>query len=133
MTPEYPGRRPVVLVADDDQQIRNLVTKLLQEDGHHVLSASDGLEGLELSRQYHGAIDLVVTDVQMPHLNGIDLCARLREERPGIRALVMSGEDVSEIFAQYSNLAFLPKPFDIETLLSRVRDVLDDSVPSPIQ
>ena len=132
MIPAYPGGKHVVLVADDDQQIRSLVTMLLQEDGHHVLSASDGLEGLEISRQYQGPIDLVIADVEMPRLNGIDLCVRLCEERPGIKLLVMSGADTSGDAAKSAELPFLPKPFDIQTLLARVRAVLADSVQSPI-
>jgi CheY-like chemotaxis protein len=89
-------RYSVILVADDDALVRNLVTLLMQQDGYFVLSAADGHEGLELSRQYPGSIDLVITDVKMPRLNGTDLCAHLFEERPGIKLLVMSGEDVSE-------------------------------------
>jgi hypothetical protein len=56
--------QPVILVADDEALIRNLVTLLLQHDGYFVLSAADGHEGLELSRKYPGPIDLVITDVQ---------------------------------------------------------------------
>ena len=122
----------MVLVADDDSQIRNLVAALLQEDGHHVLCAFDGLEGLEISRQYSGAIDLAIADVQMPNLNGIDLCVRLRVERPGIKAFVMSGADASEDAAERAELPFLPKPFGIMALLARVRAVLADSVQSPM-
>lgn len=133
ITPEYPVRRPVVLVADDNSQICDLVATLLQEDGHHVLSASDGLEGLELSRNYHGVIDLVIADVQMPHLNGIDLCASLLAERPGIKALVMSSADTSKDAAQSAGFSFLPKPFDIETLVESVRMVLADSVWSQME
>jgi DNA-binding response OmpR family regulator len=120
-----PGaRHSVILVADDDALIRNLVTLLMQQDGHFVLSAADGHEGLELSRQYPGSIDLVITDVQMPRLNGTDLCAHLFEERPGIKVLVMSGADMSEIVSQNINLPFLPKPFDGQTLKARVRAIL---------
>ncbi|MGA2197942.1 MAG: response regulator [Bryobacteraceae bacterium] len=118
------ARQSVILVADDDALIRNLVTLLMQKDGHLVLSAADGHEGLELSRQYPGSIDLVITDVQMPRLNGTDLCAHLLGERPGIKVLVMSGADISEIVSQNVNLPFLPKPFDGETLKARVRAIL---------
>jgi YesN/AraC family two-component response regulator len=72
-----------------------------------VLSAADGHEGLELSRQYPESIDLVITDVEMPRLNGTDLCAHLLEERPGIRVLVISAADMSEIVSQNVDLAFL--------------------------
>ena len=89
-----------------------------------VLSAADGHEGLELSRQYPGSIDLVITDAQMPRLNGADLCAHLLEERPGIKVLVMSGADMREIVSQNVNLPFLPKPFDGHTLRARVRAIL---------
>jgi len=60
----------------------------------------------------------------MPRLNGTDLCAHLLEERPGIKVLVMSGEDMSEIVSQNVNLPFLPKPFDGKTLKARVRSIL---------
>ena len=96
----------------------------MQREGHFVLSAADGHEGLELSRKYPGTIDLVITDVQMPRLNGTDLCAHLVKERPGIKALVMSGADMSEIVSQNINLPFLPKPFDGKTLIARVRAIL---------
>jgi len=90
MTPEHPAsgwtnqpvdlpdlrslgvHQPVILVADDEALIRNLVTLLLQHVGYFVLSAADGHEVLELSRKYPGPIDLVITDVQMPRLNGTD-------------------------------------------------------------
>ena len=87
----------VILVADDEALIRTVVTLLLQQIGYFVLSAADGHEGLELSRHYPGRIDLVITDVNMPRMNGDDLCRHLMEERPGIKMLVMSGGDVSEI------------------------------------
>ncbi|MGO9967785.1 MAG: response regulator [Bryobacteraceae bacterium] len=118
------ARQTVVLVADDEALVRNLVTLLMQQDGHLVLSAADGHEGLELSRQYPGSIDLVITDAQMPRLNGADLCAHLLEERPGIKVLVMSGADMREIVSQNVNLPFLPKPFDGHTLRARVRAIL---------
>jgi DNA-binding response OmpR family regulator len=119
-----PSRPFVILVADDEVIVRNLVTLLMQREGYLVLTAADGREGLELSRQYPGKIDLVITDVDMPRLNGTDLCAHLLEERPGIKVLVMSGADVNEIVSQNANLPFLPKPFDGETLRARVRAIL---------
>jgi DNA-binding response OmpR family regulator len=144
VTPEQPGRangngtslqpvdlpglvgvhQSVILVADDEPLIRNLVTLIMQREGHFVLSAADGHEGLELSRQYPGAIDLLITDVNMPRMNGTDLCGHLTEERPGIKVLMMSGADIREIVRQNANLPFLPKPFDGQTLKARVREIL---------
>lgn len=126
-----PVHQSVILVADDEVLVRNLVTLLMQREGYFVLSAADGHEGLELSRQYPGAIDLVITDVQMPRLNGTDLCAHLLQERPGIKVLVMSGADMSEIVSQNAYLPFLPKPFDGQTLRTRVRAILAAPVQPP--
>jgi DNA-binding response OmpR family regulator len=123
--------QPIILVADDEVMIRNLVTIILQRTGYVVLSASDGQEGLELSRKYPGTIDLVITDVKMPRLNGVDLCTHLLEERPEIKIIVMSGSDMGEIVSQNINLPFLPKPFDGEALLARVRAILETPVQSP--
>ena len=116
--------QPVILVADDEPLIRNLVTLLMQREGHFVLSAADGHEGLELSRKYPGLIDLLITDVNMPRMNGTDLCGHLMEERPGIKVLVMSGAHMREIIGQNANLPFLPKPFDGQTLKAKVRAIL---------
>jgi DNA-binding response OmpR family regulator len=116
--------QPVILVADDEPLIRNLVTLLLQHDGYFVISAADGHEGLELSQKYPGVIDLLITDVEMPRMNGTDLCGHLMEERPGIKVLVMSGKDINEIIRQNANMPFLPKPFNGETLKAKVRAIL---------
>jgi len=146
MTPEPPGKangdgthllpadlpdvrllgvhQSVILVADDEPLIRNLVTLLMQREGHFVLSAADGQEGLELSRKYAGLIDLLITDVNMPRMNGTDLRGHLMEERPGIKVLMMSGADMREIVRHNANLPFLPKPFDGQTLKARVRAIL---------
>src|SRR5579862_6768251 len=115
--PEFPSsglHQAVILVADDDVLIRNLVTILMQSLGYFVLSASDGHEGLELSRSYSGIINLLITDVVMPRLNGSDLTAHLLVERPGIKVLMMSGEDMSAIVDKNSHMPFLPKPLNGE-------------------
>jgi DNA-binding response OmpR family regulator len=147
LTPEKPGRlndgttaagdfrcslplqehSSVVLVADDDALFRKLITLLMRQDGHFVLSAANGHEGLEISRRYPGSIDLLITDMEMPRLNGTDLCTHLLEERPGIRVLVLSGGGMSEIISQNVRLPFLPKPFDPKTLKAKVRAILDAS------
>jgi two-component system, cell cycle response regulator CpdR len=114
----------VILVADDNGLVRNLVGLLMQHDGHFVLSAADGSEGLELSRQYPGTIDLAITDLEMPRMNGSDLCGHLLEERPGIKILVMSGADKREILGQNATLPFLHKPFDGNTLRAKVQTIL---------
>ena len=131
MTSDGNSRQRVVLVADDDLPIRHLVTLLMQQEGHLVLSAADGHEGLEVARQYPQPIDLVITDLEMPKLDGTQLCACLMEEQPGIKVLIISGSDVADGFADHSGkLPFLPKPFDGQTLKQRVRALLGISCES---
>jgi len=146
MTPEPPGKlsgdgthlppvdlrdfrllgvhQSVILVADDEPLIRNVVALLLQHDGYFVISAADGHDGLELSRRYHGVIDLLITDVNMPRMNGTELCGHLMKERPGIKVLVMSCTDATDIVRQDANMPFLPKPFNGQTLKAKVREIL---------
>ena len=124
------AHQSVILVADDEPLVRNLVTLLMQHEGYFVISAADGHEGLELSRKYPGAIDLVITDVEMPRMNGTDMCGHLMEERPGIKMLVMSGRDIREIVRPNANMPFLPKPFKGKTLKAKVRAILAATIQS---
>lgn len=114
----------VILVADDEALIRNVVTLLLRHDGYFVLPAADGQEGLELSRKYSGKIDLLITDVNMPRMNGTDLCRHLMEERAGIKVLVISCAGTRGIIKQIANMPFLRKPFDGQILKAKVRELL---------
>ena len=111
-----------ILVVDDNEIIRGLVRIFLQSEGYSVLSAADGRSALELSRKYPGTIDLVITDVEMPRLRGIDLVPYLLKERPGIKVIVMTGR-------QGTDIAFptLFKPFDGKMLTTKVREVLASS------
>jgi CheY-like chemotaxis protein len=118
-------RPPVILVADDEAAILYLVASWMEREGYQVIPASDGHEALELSREFPGKIDLVITDMEMPRLNGSDLCSHLLEERPGIKALVMSGEDLDKLRRDAGPLPMLPKPFDPGTLRAKVRALLD--------
>ncbi len=111
--------RPVILVADDEAMIRNFIWSYLQPEGYFVRCATDGQEALELSRKDPGVIDLLITDVDMPRLKGTELCARLLEERPGIKLIVMTGEDGDDIV-----FPLLSKPFGGEALIAKVQQVL---------
>lgn len=120
-------------MADHDLQVLKLVTLLMRQDGYFVLSAADGIEGLELARQYPGSIDLVITDVRMPRLNGTDLCAHLLEERPEIKVILSISADLSQFFIPIVDLPFLTKPINEHTLRAKVRQILGTPVPSTHQ
>jgi len=117
-----------VLVADDDVMTLKLIRMLLQRQSYEVLTAFDGQEALEISRKHQGTIDLLITDVEMPKLNGIALSRYLLEERRGIKVLVMSGADKGKSVRQ--NMLFLPKPFEGKALLASVREALELPKPS---
>ena len=106
------------LVVDDERYIVDLLRELLEADGYRVRSAGDGVAALdEVGR---GAPDLVITDVMMPRLGGIELADRLRER--GIPTIVMSAA-ISAV--DDPCLVFLPKPFDIDHLLAVVASTID--------
>ena len=83
--------RKVILVADDEAVLRNIVRTLLHEEGYEVLAAADGNEALRLSRTHEGKIDLLLTDMEMPRLDGISTYRRISAERRDIKVLFMSG------------------------------------------
>ena len=124
----HPSPGPTILVVEDEPVLRQLVTRILTKHGYHILSACDGEEALSVSRNFSGGIVLLVTDVEMPKLGGIELQARLSEQRPGIKTLFISGYS-SDPFVQRALVCdqpgFLAKPFTITRLVAKVRQVLE--------
>jgi PAS domain S-box-containing protein len=124
-----------VLVVEDEPLLRRQVCRILARHGMTVLSASDGGKALELAGEHEGVIDLLVTDVVMPKLNGKELEHRLRERRPEIRVIFMSGysdEVVGDhgLFEEEAgDVIFLTKPFTLQTLMEKVRAALSLTTP----
>jgi DNA-binding response OmpR family regulator len=108
--------QPVVLVAEDEAIICNVVRIALEATGMFVLAASDGKQELELSRKFPGTIHALVTDVVMPNLDGLGLCDQILRERPAMKVLLMSGSD-----GPVDGIPFLRKPFKLEELKLKVR------------
>jgi len=122
-----PGRGETVLVAEDDPSVRTLVKSVLERNGYRVLVAEDGLAALELARQEKGRIDLLLSDVVMPGMNGRALRDALLESYPELRVLFMSGY-TGDVLAGLGELdrdvSLVPKPFTPEILLGAVRKLL---------
>src|ERR1017187_7462313 len=97
----------VVLLVDDDVAVQLFIWKLLNTDGFTVLTADDGTYALAASRNYPGTIDLVLSDVEMPRMDGLELCRNLTNERPEIKVLMMSGALEGREQVSMSGLAFL--------------------------
>jgi len=112
----------LALVAEDDRTVRNLVVRLLCRSGMRVLAAEDGAEALALARCCGTAVDLLITDYEMPRLNGGDLASELRTLFPDIRIMIMSGVAQSTINA--SDTLFLQKPFSPTALIDHVHSLL---------
>ncbi|MBM4062342.1 MAG: response regulator [Planctomycetes bacterium] len=116
-------RRSTVLVVEDEPAVRALLCQTLAGEGHRVLEAADGAQGLAAALADPGPIDLVVTDVVMPVMGGLEMVRRLRERRPGQRVLFVSGypED-GDAPGEPGGLdgELLAKPFTREQLLARI-------------
>src|SRR5215208_726823 len=81
----------VILVAEDEVVVRNVVRIVLEGQGYFILAANDGQEALTISRQYPGIIHALLSDVKMPKMDGLQLRETILRERPGIKVLLMSG------------------------------------------
>lgn len=122
------GGRETVLLVEDEVQVRVLAANVLRHRGYNLLEAGSGTEALQISDSYRGHIDIVVTDIVMPHMRGTELARRLRGQRPGVKVLYVSGYTDDETFRQEAGtdrVAFLPKPFTPSALAHKVREILD--------
>lgn len=119
----------VVLLVDDEDSIRRLVRLLLESRGYVVLDASDGLEGLAVCRTHPGPIDILLSDVIMPNLDGRALAAAAMELRPELKVLLMSGYGGDMVLDHRAGdrMTFLQKPFTCAALEQKVRTALEDS------
>ncbi|HET8648864.1 MAG TPA: ATP-binding protein, partial [Gemmatimonadales bacterium] len=122
-----PGTETVLLV-EDEPAVRGMAARALREFGYNVVVAADGPDALELGGPGQQQIDLLLTDVALPHLSGRIVAERLLEQRPGMRVLFMSGytTDPAVMAAAADRGRFIQKPFTPEALLTRVRAVLDE-------
>ncbi len=113
-----------ILVVEDDEPLRTLTSALLESTGYKVLEAANGETAMSLVRSFEGSIDLLLTDLLMPAMSGVELSACLRELRPGLRVLLMSGY-AGELIARHRDnepeMMLLEKPFTRQCLLSRIR------------
>jgi CheY-like chemotaxis protein len=126
-----PRGRETVLVAEDEQALLYMVREILVGQGYTVLAAQSPHEALALAARHPGPIDLLLTDAVMPQMNGRALWQHLQAERPGLRALFISGYP-DEVLAHHGVLEagvhFLAKPFAPHALAAKVRAVLKGGV-----
>ena len=118
-----------VLLVEDERTIRTIAREVLVHSGYRVLVAEEGMQALAVARTHRGPIDLLLTDVVMPGMSGRELAEALAQERPETRVLFTSGYTEDEVLhrgVSADTVAFLPKPFTPETLVTRVAAVLGE-------
>ncbi|MGZ3331487.1 MAG: PAS domain S-box protein [Gemmatimonadaceae bacterium] len=118
-----------ILLVEDEPAVRGLASRILEKQGYRVLSAQHGREAMDIASNETGKIDLVLTDVVMPGMNGRGLVERLSGIRPMMKSLYMSGYTDDDIIRRgfiEPSKSFLQKPFTSEALLQTVRKVLDE-------
>lgn len=116
-----------ILVVEDEAALREVTGRMLCRNGYTVLTAEDGANALELSAEYTGGIDLLLTDVIMPRMLGPEVAASILARRPEIRVLDISGYAQPVLGAHGTlepGVALLEKPFTERALLAKVREVL---------
>ena len=128
--PEVVGGTETILVAEDEPSLRVAARRVLRKHGYTVLTASDGVEALEIYRARRGEIDMVVSDVVMPRLGGVELLRELRNERAPVKVLLTSGyaAPFSDSLPSNPPVPVLTKPWTVPSLLRRIREVLDGQV-----
>lgn len=119
-----------LLVADDDALVRGYLVTVLQRDGHTITQASDGDEAFRILSETE--FDLVVIDVHMPGMSGLEVLDRLREAGRPVRAIVLTGDDTPDVViaaAERQAVRYLSKPIRPETLTAQVETALTAKVP----
>jgi PAS domain S-box-containing protein len=120
-----------ILLAEDQEGIRELAAEFLQNKGYTVLVAADGYQALQIADARRDAIHLLLTDVVMPNVGGRELAMRLTQARPQMKVMFMSGYPdrsavESGVGADFESIAVLQKPFLLDALASKVRGLLDE-------
>jgi DNA-binding NtrC family response regulator len=123
-TPIGAGKR--VLVVDDEDNTRQTITRMLEAGGFTVVTATNGAEALECLAEQSDDIDLVLSDVTMPTMNGIDLSYHIRDQYPGMPVAIVSGDvsDLEKSIIGRADVPFIKKPFHAESLYSAVREAI---------
>jgi two-component system cell cycle sensor histidine kinase/response regulator CckA len=118
--------KETILIVEDEEAVRRLMSAALEQNGYRVLLAADGVEALKLISSHTGPLDMLVTDLLMPGMNGAELARKVKDRLPGIGVLCISGyaEELRQS-GEIDENSFLQKPFTPQALLRKVRAMLD--------
>jgi len=116
-----------VLIVEDDEDLRDLFAALLELEHFRVYQAHDGPTGIEVLRKNLSEISLVITDLSLPNMGGIELISRVRSVSPGAKIIAtsgLSGVEVQTMVLAAGATEFIPKPFAVQDVVRRVRAVM---------
>ncbi len=115
-----------ILVADDDEDVRTVIKRMLEKLGFHVLLAADGRSALEIFRDHGDEIVCVLLDLTMPHLDGEQAFREMRRIRPDVKVILSSGyneQDATQPFAGMGLTGFIQKPYQLAAFTAELRDL----------
>lgn len=115
-----------ILLVDDDDDVRSVVNDMLEDAGYRVFNAESGKKAISFFRDNHDSIDLLVSDVVMPMMNGREVYEQLNKLKPGLPTIFISGypSDILKNIQTAENVKFLAKPLNQSTLVKTIQDVL---------
>lgn len=121
------GSSETILVVDDEPAVLEVAKQSLRTLGYEVLSAAHGIEALDIAGEYEGEIHMLLTDLTLPLISGEQVARQLREQRPGIKVLLMTGygKQAEALEDTIDNVEILAKPFTLRVLAARIREILD--------
>jgi CheY-like chemotaxis protein len=119
---------PALLLADDEDKLRQLTARVLRHRGFRVIEAGGGSEAVERFREHRDEIALVLLDVTMPELDGLAVLERIRALAPAVPAILMSELlEVDESLLSADHTEFAPKPYDLDEIAKTIRKLLDET------
>jgi CheY-like chemotaxis protein len=118
-------QRPLVLLVEDEAPLRQMTAVVLRRLGYRVQEASSGEEALDLAQAGRDKIDLLITDVLMPGMSGRELAEVLQARDAGLKVLFLSGRAVGRQSVAHTGTAFLQKPFTVDAVSKKIKEVLD--------
>jgi PAS domain S-box-containing protein len=116
-----------IVVVDDQDEVRSLMSMMLRRKGYNVIDASSGAEAIRMIESHHAPIDLLLTDVMMPGIGGRELYEYVSKRHPAMKVLYVSGYTDDAFHGKHVGGAFLQKPFLLDTLAKRVREILEET------
>ncbi|MCD6118538.1 response regulator, partial [bacterium] len=122
------GGEETILLVEDDETVRQMTSRLLENAGYTIILATNGIEAVNIFRKKGDSIDLVLTDMMMPKMSGDEVCEKVRNIRENIKCIISSGYSIQSLpsaLKGQSGIPILTKPFSPDALLRSVREVLD--------